>query len=81
MRSELEVGHSLGGLAMREFANQYLDDTAGMLLVDATSRHTTLRLDGKLVHMREPAKARVIPAVQTMKASSLKLWVMTSEPN
>jgi len=67
------VGHSLGGLSMRVFAQQYPDESGGLVLVDATSPDTTLSLNGKLVHMRELAKTRPIPDVQTVKTSSPKL--------
>src|SRR5882724_1821928 len=67
------VGHSLGGLVMRVFAEQHPDATGAMVLVDATSPDTTLGFNGKLVHMRELAKARPIPDVQTMKTSPPKL--------
>lgn len=66
------VGHSLGGLVVRVFAQHYPRDTAGVVLVDATSPDTTLSLNGKLVHMRELAKDRAVPAVQTMKSSPPK---------
>jgi uncharacterized protein (TIGR03435 family) len=55
------VGHSMGGLAMRVFAERYASATASMVLVDATSPDTTLGYNGKLVHMRELAKDRRFP--------------------
>jgi len=67
------VGHSLGGLVMRIFAERYPEAAAGVVLVDATSPDTTLGYNGKLVHMRELAKARPIPEVQTMKTSPPRL--------
>ena len=63
------VGQSLGGLVMRVFADQYPNDTAAMVLVDATSPDTTLSLNGKLVHIRELAQSRPIPDIQTMQSS------------
>ena len=76
------VGQSLGGLVMRVFAARYPKDTAALVLVDATSPDTTLSVRGKLVHVREQAKDRPIPEVQTMKtgpphapnADDLKQW-------
>ena len=65
----LLVGQSLGGLMMRVFADRYANDTAGLVLVDATSPDTTLGMNGKLVHVREQAKQRPIPDVQTMESS------------
>jgi pimeloyl-ACP methyl ester carboxylesterase len=66
------VGHSLGGLVMRVFADRYPDETAALVLVDATSPDTTLSLNGKLVRMREVAKDRPVPEVQTMQTSPLR---------
>jgi len=63
------VGQSLGGLVMRVFADRYPRDTAGLVLVDATSPDTTLGMRGKLVHVREQAKNRPIPEVQTIETS------------
>ncbi|HUK32044.1 MAG TPA: alpha/beta hydrolase, partial [Candidatus Acidoferrum sp.] len=62
------VGHSLGGLVMRVFVENFPDETAGLVLVDATSEDTTLSMNGKLVHVRLTAKDRPIPPVQTMKS-------------
>ena len=63
------VGQSLGGLVMRVFADRYPHDTAGMILVDATSPDTTLSLNGKLVRMRALARNRSVPDIQTMRSS------------
>jgi pimeloyl-ACP methyl ester carboxylesterase len=62
------VGHSLGGLVVDTFAEGYPDETAGMVLVDATSPDDTLGYFGKLVHVRDLAH-RTIPPVQTMETS------------
>jgi pimeloyl-ACP methyl ester carboxylesterase len=67
------VGHSMGGLVMRSFAEHYPGSTAGLVLVAALSPDTTLGYNGRLVHMREMAKNRPIPGVQTMKTSPPKL--------
>src|SRR5207249_7942950 len=58
------VGHSLGGLVVRVFADRFPNDTAGLVLVDATSPDSKLSFQGKLVRMREIAKNRPIPDVQ-----------------
>lgn len=63
------VGHSLGGLIARVYAEQYRQEVAGVVLVDSTHEDTTLMLQGKLVHMRELAKPDPVPPVQTMKSS------------
>ncbi len=59
------VGASLGGLMVRVFAEQYLSEVAGMVLVDSTSEDTVLSLNGKPVRMRELARGKPIPPVQT----------------
>lgn len=63
------VGQSLGGLIIRVFADRHPTDTAGLVLVDATSPDTTLSLNGKLVRMRELARPRPVPEIQTMQSS------------
>jgi pimeloyl-ACP methyl ester carboxylesterase len=66
------VGHSVGGLIARVFAEQYQEDVAGMVLVDSTHEDTTLMIQGRLVRFRDTAKARPIPPAQTMKTSPPK---------
>lgn len=66
------VGHSLGGLTARVYAEQYPREVAGLVLVDSTHEDTTLLFQGKLVRMRERAKEIPIPAVQTMQTSPPK---------
>jgi pimeloyl-ACP methyl ester carboxylesterase len=66
------VGHSLGGLIARIYANMYPGEVAGIVLVDSTHEDTTLSINGKLTHMRELAKPVSIPPVQTMKSSPPK---------
>ena len=63
------VGHSVGGLISRVFKAQYPNDVAGMVLVDSTHEDTTLMIQGKMVRVRDTAKARPIPPTQTMKTS------------
>jgi pimeloyl-ACP methyl ester carboxylesterase len=62
------AGHSIGGMVVKTFAEGYPDETAGMVLVDATSPDATLGYFGKVVRVRDLAK-RTIPPVQTMKTS------------
>jgi len=62
------VGHSIGGLVVRTFAEGYLDETSGMVLVDAPSPDATMGYYGKLIRVRDLAK-RTIPPIQTMTTS------------
>lgn len=66
------VGHSLGGLIARVYAEQYADEVAGMVLVDPTHEDTTLMFQGKLVRVRDAAKGLAVPPVQTMRSSPPK---------
>lgn len=66
------VGHSLGGLIARVYAEAYPSEVAGMVLVDATHEDTTLFLQGKPVRMRELARKVTVPTVQTMKSNPPK---------
>ena len=66
------VGHSIGGLIARVYAERYPDEVAGMVLVDPTHEDTTLMYQGKLVRVREGAKGVAVPPVQTMHSSPPK---------
>ena len=66
------VGHSVGGLIARVYAEQYAGEVAGMVLVDSTHEDTTLMFQGKLVRIREGAKGGAVPPVQTMRSSPPK---------
>ena len=66
------VGHSVGGLIARVYAERYADEVAGMVLVDSTHEDTTLLFGGKPVRVRESAKGTTVPAVQTMQSSPPK---------
>jgi pimeloyl-ACP methyl ester carboxylesterase len=41
------VGHSLGGLYMQYFARNYPKEVAGLVLVDSTSWHQSLKVEGE----------------------------------
>jgi pimeloyl-ACP methyl ester carboxylesterase len=66
------VGHSVGGLIARVYAEQYPKEVAGMVLVDPTHEDTTLMYQGKLVRVREGAKGMPVPPAQTMRSSPPK---------
>lgn len=63
------VGHSLGGLLARTFAENYPKDTAAMVLVEAPSPDTTLFYFGTVVRVRDLA-SRPIPEIHSMKTGS-----------
>ena len=63
------VGHSKGGLIAQEFARRYLEDVAGMVLVDSSHVDFMLRFrqkDGsfKWQKVRSRAKGKPIPPIQ-----------------
>jgi pimeloyl-ACP methyl ester carboxylesterase len=62
------VGHSIGGLIVRLFAEQYPQEVAGMVLVSPTHEDTTLSYRGKIVRMRTLSTGKTIPPPQTMKS-------------
>lgn len=66
------VGHSIGGLIARVYAEQYPNEVVGMVLVDSTHEDTVLMFQGKLVRVREGAKGTTVPAVQTIQSSPPK---------
>lgn len=69
------VGHSYGGLLVRLYADQYGKDVIGIVLVDPTHESTRLSVQRRgephatWVRIRDGAKGRAVPDVQTMKAS------------
>jgi pimeloyl-ACP methyl ester carboxylesterase len=66
------VGHSIGGLIARVYAERYPKEIGGMVLVDSTHEDTTLMYQGKLVRVRDGARGIPIPAPQTMQTSPPK---------
>jgi pimeloyl-ACP methyl ester carboxylesterase len=58
------VGHSLGGLIARQYAQDYRGEVAGVVLVDATSEHARLNINGVLQRVRDGADGRATPPVQ-----------------
>ena len=55
------VGQSMGGLIARTFQRRYLDNVAGMVLVDATSEDAVLNVRGEEIRVRLKAAGRPIP--------------------
>jgi pimeloyl-ACP methyl ester carboxylesterase len=51
------VGHSLGGLTVRVFANQYPDEVAGMILVDAGHEGMLERLPPEYLRLNKQQKS------------------------
>jgi pimeloyl-ACP methyl ester carboxylesterase len=66
------VGHSLGGLISRVYAETYPSEVAGLVLVDTTHEDSTLFLQGKAVRLRALARKVKIPDIQTMNTSPPK---------
>jgi len=66
------VGHSVGGLIARVYAERYPKEAAGMVLVDPTHEDTTLMYQGKLVRVRDGAKGVAIPPSHTMRSGPPK---------
>jgi pimeloyl-ACP methyl ester carboxylesterase len=70
------VGHSLGGLIVRVFANQYPKEVAGMVLVDSSHEDQSIVImdrttrKEKVVHWRELASSKPIPPIQTRPPGS-----------
>jgi pimeloyl-ACP methyl ester carboxylesterase len=69
------VGHSLGGLIVRLYADQYPQEVAGMVLVDSSHEDQLIVIvdrttrKEKVVHWRELSSGREIPPVQTTMPS------------
>jgi pimeloyl-ACP methyl ester carboxylesterase len=57
------VGHSLGGLLVRVYADQFSSDVVGVVLVDPTHESAVLYSVplGRWVRLREQAKNRIVP--------------------
>jgi pimeloyl-ACP methyl ester carboxylesterase len=70
------VGHSLGGLIVRVFVNQYPKEVAGMVLVDSSHEDQSIVImdrttkKEKVVHWRELASGKSVPPIQTTAPSS-----------
>jgi len=58
------VGHSLGGLIVRVYANRYPKEVAGMVLVASSHEDNQIMLNNKLMLLRDLSRGRAIPPVQ-----------------
>lgn len=68
------VGHSIGGIIVRNFAKKYPNDVSGIVLVDATSENSLLGVNGKVERMRLLAsKDKTIPPIKTHVDTSTKI--------
>lgn len=59
------VGQSFGGFLVRTFARYYHSEVVGMVLVDALNENEKIKMGKQAVRIREMAKGRVAPALQT----------------
>jgi len=78
------VGHSLGGIIANLFAVQYKDETAGVIMVDATHPDVVLKMYNKASKKMEWKKMRLtaddtIPPVKTSPLTTPK-EVMSFQP-
>jgi pimeloyl-ACP methyl ester carboxylesterase len=60
------VGASLGGAMVRVFAANYPNDTAGMVLINATAGDGFIIVGGRPIRLRETSLKRKIPPVQAV---------------
>jgi len=54
------VGHSIGGVHIRVFANRFSDEVAGLVFVDSSHPDQRRRLPPELVRLRLPARTRFL---------------------
>jgi len=59
------VGHSMGGIMVRNFAAQFPGEVAAMVLVDSTSDDSRLVHFGKLMRIRDDTTSKPIPPVRS----------------
>ena len=58
------VGQSYGGFPARAFAKAYINELAGMVLVDVLHEDSRIIIGGKAIRLREEARGRTIPSPQ-----------------
>jgi pimeloyl-ACP methyl ester carboxylesterase len=61
------VGHSIGGLLARLYAQKYPDNVFGIILLDSTTDDTELFFQGKITSIRESAVGKTVPDPRTLK--------------
>jgi len=59
------VGQSFGGFLVRTFARYYSKEVVGFVLVDALNENEKIMINNQAVRIREMAKGRTEPPVQT----------------
>ena len=59
------VGQSFGGFLVRTFARYYSKEVVGIVLVDALNEDEKININNQAVRIREMAKGRTTPPVQT----------------
>lgn len=62
------VGHSIGGLLVRQFSQDHPNDVAGVILVDSTHEDVRLNIGGQLRRVREDDAGRDIPPIRNRLA-------------
>jgi pimeloyl-ACP methyl ester carboxylesterase len=74
------AGHSFGALIVRQFAQLYPEETAGLIFVDGTHKSSPLLLNNKVVHMRELSRKRAVPETQKSVRNSRAAKPMRAAP-
>ncbi len=65
------VGQSFGGFLVRTFARYYPKEVVGIVLVDALNENERININNQAVLIREMAKGRTTPPIQTGTKNSM----------
>lgn len=71
------VGHMFGGPIVRNYAQTYPDDVAGLVFVDAVSEDQRFEMWNKAVLMREGARGKAVPTPRENMLPADKVEVAT----
>lgn len=74
------VGHSLGALIVRTFAQLYPAESAGFILIDGTHENSPVLLNNKVVSMRQLSRGRIVPEVQEKMQNQRAAQPMRAAP-